>query len=181
MHDAAAAQTAYLAGTMTGTMAAQAPVQVVEEDVKQAEEPVEAAEPEVQTRPEQSIHGDDDAVEAAAPMGEVADDTPAAVDAPAEEAPVEEAKAEDAPAAEAAPVEEAAPCLDVRSGCAPAEEPAAPAEEPRSGRLNAGAEIEEEEIAEALDPVEEARRQRRKIVLQRVRALRARGQRAMQG
>ena len=38
MHDAAAAQTAYLAGTMTGTMAAQAPVQVVEEDVKQAEE-----------------------------------------------------------------------------------------------------------------------------------------------
>ena len=44
-------------------MAAQAPA-VVEEDVKQAEEPVEIAEPEVQTRPEQSIHGDDEDVAA---------------------------------------------------------------------------------------------------------------------
>ena len=96
---------------MTGTMAAQAPVQVVEEDTKQAEDPIEAAEPEVQTRPEQSIHGDDDddvaAQEAEQPLGEIADDIPAAVDAPAEEAPVEEAKAEEAPAAESAPVEEA--------------------------------------------------------------------------
>ena len=90
-------------------MAAQAPVQVVEEDTKQAEDPIEA-EPEVQTRPEQSIHGDDDDVaaqEAEQPLGEIADDIPAAVDAPAEEAPVEEAKAEETPAAESAPVEEA--------------------------------------------------------------------------
>ena len=52
---------------MTGTMAAQAPVQMVEEDEKQQEEPVEVAEPEVQTRPEQSIHGDDDDVAAGDP------------------------------------------------------------------------------------------------------------------
>merc|ERR1712228_605658 len=56
--------------------------------------------------------------------------------------------------------------------------PAPPTPAPIAIRSNVGDEVEEEEIAEALDPVEESRRRRRKLVLERVRALRARNNHA---
>ena len=78
--------------------------------------------------------------------------------APAEEAPIPYA----APAAPEAPVRYGVPEPDAS----------------KTIDLRAN-DIEEEEIAEALDPVEESKRHRRRLVLQRLRALRARGQRTM--